>query len=480
MSTRDGAVGEYALVFECSEGTPPPCDPRCVEDETIECGSTVAGQLAEDDCQFSLGLLRADAFRLSVTEESCVSIELTSRAFDAMVALAEEGVADCEVFAADDNGAGGTDALLTSTLLPGEYLVLVTNAAGRLGPYELSVRCEPGACASICDTCRVGEIDCNDTAQGTLSATDCVLSTGEYFDAWELNLDRDARVAITMESVPIDTYLYVISEDCALTLDSNDDCEGFDLDRSCIDLRLSAGTYFLLTSSYSVAEIGPYTLSVTSGDCPPPDPPCVECQVREITCGSDVRSIIDGSTCELVGAGPIEYWRFTVGDPGAVRIRVRSAEIDPVIALFDAQCEEISRNDDCDGTTTDSCLERSLEAGTYSIGVSSLFSDSGEYTLTIECLGAGAMLPGDCTADGSFHIGDSVCLVRHLFLGERSLPCGDGDDPSNVALLDWSGDGDVDVSDVVGGLNWLFRGGTPHARGFSACIDLANCPAVCE
>ena len=55
------------------------------------------------------------------------------------------------------------------------------------------------------------------------------------------------------------------------------------------------------------------------------------------------------------------------------------------------------------------------------------------------------------------------------------LPCGDGtvSDPANKALLDGNGDGAVDLSDAVYGLNFLFLGGPPPV----ACAD-ETCPCV--
>jgi hypothetical protein len=75
-------------------------------------------------------------------------------------------------------------------------------------------------------------------------------------------------------------------------------------------------------------------------------------------------------------------------------------------------------------------------------------------------------------------------LEGFLFTGAiERLPCGDGrtDHPANLAVFDWQGDGAINISDAVAGLQYLFSGGSPHARAVpgaerTACIAVAGCP----
>lgn len=89
--------------------------------------------------------------------------------------------------------------------------------------------------------------------------------------------------------------------------------------------------------------------------------------------------------------------------------------------------------------------------------------------------------PGDCNADGNLDISDAVCLLGFLFLGNpAALPCGDGtrEDPSNLWHLDGNGDGRIDLSDAVHTLSFLFAGGVPHVMG-AECVWNPGCPAIC-
>jgi hypothetical protein len=51
-------------------------------------------------------------------------------------------------------------------------------------------------------------------------------------------------------------------------------------------------------------------------------------------------------------------------------------------------------------------------------------------------------------------------------------------DPANLCLLDWNGDRRLDISDGVGGLNWLYLDGPPHAVG-AECQPIAGCTDGC-
>ena len=103
------------------------------------------------------------------------------------------------------------------------------------------------------------------------------------------------------------------------------------------------------------------------------------------------------------------------------------------------------------------------------------------YEVTVatgDCGKGGRRLPGDCNLDGSVNVADPLCLLGFLFLGDHDpVSCGDAAG-SGEALLDWSGDGRLSVTDAVIALRYLFLGGPPHALG-TECIPTAGCPAAC-
>ena len=80
-------------------------------------------------------------------------------------------------------------------------------------------------------------------------------------------------------------------------------------------------------------------------------------------------------------------------------------------------------------------------------------------------------------------ISDVICLLKILYGGfflvpSRSItPCGsdDLDDPSNMVVLDFNGDGTVSLTDAISIARFAFSGGAPPAAGLD-CVTLVGCP----
>ena len=68
---------------------------------------------------------------------------------------------------------------------------------------------------------------------------------------------------------------------------------------------------------------------------------------------------------------------------------------------------------------------------------------------------------GDCNADGTFDISDTVFLLSALFSGGPAPACDDACDNND--------DGQVDVADGIYGLGTLFSNGPPPADPFLDC-----------
>ena len=114
--------------------------------------------------------------------------------------------------------------------------------------------------------------------------------------------------------------------------------------------------------------------------------------------------------------------------------------------------------------------------------------NNGSGTTTSDCSAAsGGQIPGDCNQDGLNDMSDAICLLHHLFLGSpEELPCGSGNagGASNVSLLDWNGDTDIDLTDGVQQLRWLFLDGPAHIGDTNGdgttCVEILGCPDVCD
>jgi len=94
----------------------------------------------------------------------------------------------------------------------------------------------------------------------------------------------------------------------------------------------------------------------------------------------------------------------------------------------------------------------------------------------------GLQRPGNLNQDANVDISDSIALLRWLFGGAaQPLPCGDGTlgATGNIALIDVNDDTRVDLSDGVYLLAYLFQGGSPPVRGTS-CVPIETCPDACS
>lgn len=79
----------------------------------------------------------------------------------------------------------------------------------------------------------------------------------------------------------------------------------------------------------------------------------------------------------------------------------------------------------------------------------------------------------DCNGDGQLDLSDPICHLSFLYLGGREPDC--------METLDFNGDGGRDISDPISALGFLFLGRPPHNRG-PGCQDYPTCPAspACE
>ena len=88
---------------------------------------------------------------------------------------------------------------------------------------------------------------------------------------------------------------------------------------------------------------------------------------------------------------------------------------------------------------------------------------------------------GDFNQDGELDISDPIGLLRYLFIaGAPEPPCagGDLDAGGNLVLLDLNGDVSLDLSDAIYALSFLFAAGPPPVPG-ADCLSIEGCPEVC-
>jgi hypothetical protein len=482
-----GATGGYELSVSCGGDAPDDdiCRSRCVAGPAT-CDATIRGSLDPGDCALSSDGSLVDTYELTLTAPRTLRINLLSASFDPILAVLDEA---CAVVASNDDCTPNDfdRSCLTIDVPAGIYFVAVNsfNPAG-FGAYTLTLF-ECGEPDSPCQECLAGPVACSVPVSGDLMEDDCVFEDGGAFDVWSFDMPNDGRATIQLASTAFDPFLALVARNCTDVIASNDDCQDGNLELSCLSLDLAAGRYFIFTSNLDLGQIGSYTLTVNSEICEVPTTPCQDCEVGVIDCDVPVTATLGSQRCTIDDRRPIDYWRLDIDDetPATIHLESTDGTFNPILVLFDADCNEIMRNDDCAEGAQNSCLDVTLAAGTYHVAVSSFFDDEvGEYALFVDCGGVNlTSVPGDCNGNGGIELTDAVCLFAFLFVGDPNspLPCGDGtlNSPDNVTLLNWNGDPSVNLTDGIGVLNYLFSGGAPPFLGLERCLSLPTCPSVC-
>ena len=111
--------------------------------------------------------------------------------------------------------------------------------------------------------------------------------------------------------------------------------------------------------------------------------------------------------------------------------------------------------------------------------------DENDNSVPDECEG-GRQVPGDCTQDGTVNIADGVCILGVLFNGDpERFPCGQGQpsDRANLLLLDWEPNDELNISDAISLLEFVFLGGPPAplaviGNEVSGCKVILECATI--
>ena len=228
-----------------------------------------------------------------------------------------------------------------------------------------------------------------------------------YAHFYTFTLDEAAEVTIELESDE-DTYLYLLNGHGTDgdTLHENDDIAAGGLNlNSSLSVTLRPGNYTIEATTYAAGQKGDFTLTVNglpveSESPPTPEPPEDEC--LGTVSGSGAVSGIWSSDCdsEVRSGSYAGYYTFTLTESADVTITAES-DVDTWLFLREGDGRdgtEIADNDDhaaesdCTAElerTTDSCIVESLDAGTYTIEVTTYTAgETGTFTLTVSGLPA--------------------------------------------------------------------------------------------
>ena len=220
---------------------------------------------------------------------------------------------------------------------------------------------------------------------------------GRYATFFSFTLEEATEVTIELTSAE-DPYLYLLEgmgRD-GMALHENDDIVPATDTNSRIQETLAAGTYTIEATTYSVGQMGSFTLTVSgqgAGTTPTPGPMPTDDPCRQTLSGDDTVTGEWADDCEsAVGArGYARYYTFTLVEESEVTITLES-DTDPYLYLREGEAKSgdfLHENDDIVlATDTNSRIGETLAAGTYTIEATTYgFGETGSFTLTVSGLG---------------------------------------------------------------------------------------------
>ncbi len=168
----------------------------------------------------------------------------------------------------------------------------------------------------------------------------------------------------------------------------------------------------------------------------------------------------ENSNCGASSAPGV--WFTAIGRGTAMTAALCGSTYDTKISVFEGECGTLtcvtSNDDDCglqSGVAWDGA-----DGVTYSILVHGWSSRSGDFILNV----TSATPPsprGDANADGEVNLTDAIFTLQWLFQAGDAPPC--------LASADANADGFIDISDPTFTLNFLYVGGAPYPADPENC-----------
>jgi len=361
----------------------------------VQAGQTVSGRLnnlsrtAEDQSFY-------DLYTYQGRRGERVRVTMRSSDFDAYLSLGRVGAnGTFERIASDDDGAGGTDALVDVTLpADGTYAIRAnTLSAGDVGAYTLRV--EGGSAASATQAIRMGQ-----SVAGRLSGSDPQLPDDSHYTHWTFEGRAGQQVTAILRSNDFDAYLVLgrMEGGAFRSIASDDDGAGG------TDARVSAtlpstGTYTLRVNTVEGGETGAYALELASGVASLTSSDngsssggagaALHPQTRPIRVGQTVSGSLSGRDPTTFDGTHFQDWVYSGKRGDRIVVTLRSSAFDAYLQFGRAQdgtFQYITAQDDGAGGN-DSLLATTLPAdGDYVLRVNTLQMGTGAYTLSLERL----------------------------------------------------------------------------------------------
>lgn len=351
---------------------------------TIRPGESVTGRLTPADPALDDGS-HYDVWRFAAVANHRYRVTLRSTDFDAYLSVGSDA-AECDDCQTDDDGAGGTDALVEFTGREDGTYVIRANSydEGETGEYELTLEDEGLVEEEHEDAAEMGTpIGLGEPVTGTLARGDRKVDTS-YSDTWTYHGREGETIVVTLRSEDFDAYLTMGEFDGGECTDMDADDNGGGGTDSRITVELpNDGAFHIHVSAVGQGETGAYTLLVEqatdrlSGAPPMPISP-----------GETLDGRLSESDTQEADGSFRDEWTFR-GEAGETFvITMRSDDVDAFLhvgRMIGDEWELLESDDDGAGEGNAEVTLTLPEDGEYRIRAGSYDEgETGAYTLQLQ------------------------------------------------------------------------------------------------
>lgn len=375
-------------------------------------GELKSGDLRLDDNTY------ADLWRFSGTGGQSVRVTMRAADFDAYLAVGyTDDNGEWHLIEADDDGGGGTDALVNATLpRNGEYIVRAnTLSEGETGGYTLSLETgtagapAPQAAGGGSGPQYAGTLTLGTPANGELRQGDELLDDDSFADTWRFQGRAGQQLDVTLRSTAFDAYLVVgrLKNGVFSSIESDDDGAGNTDSKVSLTLDTS-GEYLVRANTLFKNKTGGYTLLVAEAG----GPVAVEAPAGgeagnprvSATPGARMPLLLGQELSGTLGAGDdkisdgsyADIWVYQGRRGETLTMIQRSTDVDSYLTFGPVEngrwSWQTADNNGAGGK--DSRLVVTLERdGEFWVRPNALFSGEGRYTLLVTSDRAGGPAP---------------------------------------------------------------------------------------
>lgn len=108
-----------------------------------------------------------------------------------------------------------------------------------------------------------------------------------------------------------------------------------------------------------------------------------------ISCGQTVTGTLTAQDCLLNDDSRIDFWEFQGTSGQTVTVTMTSSQVDSYLFLFNPQSQTVAQNDDGAGGSNSRVVYPLNGSGAWAIGANALPNQTGNYSITLACSGAG-------------------------------------------------------------------------------------------